>query len=183
MGLIADLKRIFGRWEVHARDVDTRVADLVRQDQALLERAIAGAPYELLDLHDYQCRVVTRDFTVTFTWEWRDRQIVAGVGVHESRGHPLDPHLDFGPREWLRAQGLPTLPHRSGPMSSSLVLDELESVRQVVAHILCDDRKIREALFYLEGHIAGYNDRVLVPEEAPPLLVTKWTEERLRLRA
>jgi hypothetical protein len=191
MGLMAALKRFHqiladGWLGPHlTRDLVVRVAELVRQDPVMLERAVAGASYQLIDIHDYQCRVVTSAFTVTFTWEWRDQQLVSGVRVHESHNHPLDllyPHLDYPPREWLRAQGLPTLPHRSGPISSTLVRDELESVGAVVAQILSDDRKVREALFYLRGDMAGYNDRVLVPEEAPPKFVADWTEERLRLR-
>jgi hypothetical protein len=192
MEMIAAMKRLFqdlvANWTgpFLSRDPEIRVAELVRQDLALLERAIAGVPYELFDEQDYQCRVVTRDFTLTLTWEWRDQQIDSGVRVHEMRDHPLDllyPHLDFRAREWLRAQGLPTLPHRSGPISSTLIRDELESVRRVVTQILPDNRKVREALFYLRGRSAGYNDKALGPEEAPPPLVTNWTEERLRQRA
>ena len=172
MGLIEALRRHF----------QTRVSDLVREDRALLERAIGGVPYELLDEQEHQCRVVTDDFTVTFTWDRRDRSIESAIRLHESTGHPLDPHLEYSAREWLEAQGLSTLPRRSGPKSAILLRDELESLRQVVAKILPDARKAREALFYLDGYMRGYNDRVLVPEEAPPRVVTEWIEERLGLR-
>jgi hypothetical protein len=183
MGLIAAIKRFFQDRIPHDMEPFPRVAELVRQDRALLQRAIAGAPYELLDVHDFQCRVVTDTFTVTLTWDYRDRWIDAQVELRDVRDHPLDPHPEYSARAWLEAQGLPKLPRRSGHKSSILVRDELESVHQVVTQILSDERKAREALFYLHGNMLGYNDRVLVPEEAPPQLVTNWTEERLRGRA
>lgn len=182
MGLTAVLRRLaqaLGDWG----PAETRIADLVGQDRALLERAIAGAPYELVDVTDYQCRVVTEAFTVTFTWDYRGEWMTANICLHASRNHPLDPHLEFPAEFWLGAQGLPARPRRPGPKSSIRIRDELELVRQVVTQIFADERKVREALFYLDGRMAGYNDRVLVPEEAPPPLVTRWTEERLRRRA
>lgn len=172
MGLIGFIKRFF----------QTRLADLVRQDQDLLNRAIGGVPYQLVDDHADYCRVVTENFTVEFSWMWREQWIDAQITVHEPVDHRLDLDRQLSARDWLEAQGLPTLPPRPGPKSQHLLRDELECVRQVVSQVLSDERKVREALLYWAGRNEGYTDRVLVSEEAPPKLITDWTEERLRLR-
>jgi hypothetical protein len=180
MGALRRFVQALADWA--ARLFETRLADIVGRDRALLERAIAGRAYELVDVHDYQCRVVTEAFTVILTWDYRGEWTSAHIGVHESRNHPLDPHLEYSAEAWLEAQGLPAPPRRPGPKSSIRLRDELELVHRVVTQILSDGRKVREALFYLDAHCKGYTDRVVVPEEAPPRPVTRWTDERLRGR-
>lgn len=180
MGLISVVKRYF---DGGGSIASGRMAALVLQERALLEQAIGGVPYELVDEDDDLCRVITDRFTVIFSWDWRDRWIDASVRLSEAPSPPLDHHPEHSARAWLEAQGLPALSRRSGPKSPALLRDELESLRHLVTLILSDERKTKEALSYLDGRSRGYTDRVVVPEEAPPQLVTDWVEQRSRLRA
>ena len=156
-----------------------RMAELLRQEQPLLERAIQGEAYEVIDEAEGLCRVVTDRYTVTFGWMWRERWIDAEIEPHDV-SHPLDPYAKYSARSWLEAHGFPTLPRRSGSMSSLLLRDELESVGEVVARILSDERTLRQALFYLAGQMAGYNDRVVVPEQQPPEPIRLWAQIQFR---
>ena len=170
MGLILTLRRA----------IDPRMADLVRQERPLLESAIGRVPYELHDESKEACSVATKKFTVSFVWMWRERWIDAEIEVHDVAGYPFHPYARCSARDWLEARGLPTLPRKSGKMSLLLLRDELASVAEVVANILPDERALREALFYRSGLIQGYNDRVVVPEDAPPANIQRWAEARFR---
>jgi hypothetical protein len=156
---------------------------LVRQERSLVEGAIGGVPYDLCDDGEELCRVVTSEFTVSFVWMWRERWINADIEVHDVADHPLDPHAKYSARQWLEARALPTLPRKSGEMSSVLLRDEIFEVGEVVAHVLSNEKSLREALFYRDGLNHGYTDRVPVPEEAPPANIQRWAETRFqRLR-
>ena len=170
MGLILTLRRA----------IDPRMADLVRQERSLLENAISGAAYEIRDESRDACSVVTANFTISFVWMWRERWINAEVEVHDVGDYPFHPIASCSARDWLEARGLPTLPRRSGKMSTDLLRDELASVAEVVSNILSDERALREAVFYRSGLIQGYNDRVVVPEDAPPANIQRWAEARFR---
>lgn len=158
-----------------------RVADLVRQEKALLEEVLAGAAYELHDEDVGLCRVVTERFTLAFGWYWRERWITAAIRLHHPPKLPFELDFDFEyeARNWLEATGLPAAEPPAGPRSVAQVRDALEIVRRVVVEILSDDRTLRETLFYMEGVLEGYNDRARVPEDLPPDPVIVWTEQRL----
>lgn len=170
MGLILALRRA----------IDPRMADLVRQERSVLENAIGGVAYDLGDERKDSCSVATKKFNVSFVWMWRERWINAEVEMHDVGDYPFQPNTRCSAREWLEARGLPTLPRRSGKMSVDLLRDELASVAEVVTNVLSDQRALREAIFYRSGLIRGYNDRVVVPEDAPPANIQKWAEARFR---
>lgn len=156
------------------------MVDLVRQERSLLEAAIGEGAYELRDESKEACSVETEKFTVSFVWMWRERWIDAEIEVHDVAGYPFKPYARCSAREWLEARGFPTLTRRSGKMSLDLLRDELVSVAEVVTNIFSDQRALREALFYRSGLIQGYNDRVVVPEDAPPANIQTWAEARFR---
>lgn len=160
--------------------IDPHMIDLVRQEHLLLETAIGGAAYELQDDGKDVCRVVTDKFTVSFVWMGRERWIDADIKIYDVADHPLDPHAEYSARQWLEARALPTLPRRSGGMSSLLLRDELAEVGEVVAHIFSSKSALWEALFYRSGLNSGYTDRVLVPEQAPPASIQRWAETRFQ---
>lgn len=130
----------------------------------------------------YLCRVVTERFTLTFGWWWRERWITATIRLHRPPPLPfeVDFEIDYEVRNWLQAIGQPAAAPRAGPRSASMIRDELGIVRQVVTRILSDERILREALFYIEGNLEGYNDVAVVPEDLPPDPVIVWNEQRLR---
>jgi hypothetical protein len=178
MGLIESVRRLFWAGSGTA-EPGPRVAALVREEKALLEQVLAGAAYELHDEDVDRCKVVTDRYTIVFGWWWRERWIT---------NRPLDVPLefDFGSeletRTWLEAAGVSTVPPRSDFRTASLVRDELEVLDEAIAHVLSDDKRVREAIFYIDGSQQGYTDRVVVVEELPPDPVIVWTEEKLRRR-
>jgi hypothetical protein len=182
MGLTDAIRRFF-RADSGTAEPGSRIAELVREERALLEQALAGANYELHDEDVDRCRIVTDRLTITFGWWWRERWITAAIRLNRPQEVPLE--FDFGieyeTRAWLEAAGMPTIPPRSGVRSASLVRDEMEFLGQAVA-LLSDDRKAREAIFYMDGNGQGYTDRVLVRDELPPDPVIVWVEETLRRR-
>ena len=130
----------------------------------MIEDAVGGVAYQLPDDDEDYCRIITEAFTVTVIWMYREQWIDSDIDVHDPMDHPLDPHRQYSASQWLEAQGLSTLPRRSGPKSQQLLREELERIRQAVALVRCNERKMREALFHQEGQNRGYTDRALVPE-------------------
>ena len=94
----------------------------------------------------------------------------------------FDFDVPYGARELLRAIGMPAPLPQAGPRSVALVRDEIALARQVITQLVPDERKLKEAFFYLAGHQQGYNDRVVSFETLPPDPVLVWTEEKLRQR-
>lgn len=183
MGLIESVRRLF-RAGSGTAERGPSVAALVREEQALLEQVLAGADYELHDEGFDRCKVVTNRYTIVFGWWWRERWITASVRLNRPLDVPLEFNFDIEleTRTWLEAAGVSSVPPRSDFRTASLVRDELELLDQAIAHVLSDDERVREAIFYIDGHQQGYTDRVVVPEQLPPDPVIVWTEEKLRRR-
>jgi hypothetical protein len=179
MGLIGTIARFFWTGSGTA-EPGTRVAELVRGELALLEEALAGAAYELHDDDVGSCRVVTDRFTVRFGWWWRERWITAAIELHQAPpGLPFEPHLEYEASQWLEAIGISQSTPRAGPRSAEPVRHEIGIVRQVVTRILSSERAVREALFYREGAMEGYNDVAVPLEDLPPGPVIDWTRRCL----
>jgi hypothetical protein len=174
VGLIAILSVLFSL----VGPFNLRMADLIRNETALLENAIGHADYQLLDDDEDSCKVVTKAFTITFVWMAREKMFSSWIKVHAPPHHADDAETHTG--AWFEAAGLAAPKSGAGVRSSYMLCKEVEVVGQAIKHVIVQEAVLGEALYFLAGRNRGYWDRVVVPEEAPPEALIAWMETEFR---
>lgn len=133
---------------------ESRLADVVRRQLALLHELFAGSAYELVDTDPLACELRADWVEVVLTYDCRDAWVSARLKPLTVPDNITDSYPDHS---WLGFCGIDVGVRRKSALDDQQVIDALKLIRPVV-ELFKDSQSARDAFWFVRGYSHAYTD-------------------------